>query len=607
MEQSRTGRVVRRRLRQVLRHVHAPRARFVYSERYRHSISGLPIDPHRADQILTFLAREGLVWPEDVVEPEPVELRALCAVHTADYVERLSQPGALTSILGVEVTPDEQDRVLALQRLMVGGTIEAVRLALEAGLVGVNLGGGFHHARSDRGAGFCVFNDIAVAIHAARARGFGGRVLVIDLDLHDGDGTRRIFADDASVHTLSVHNDTWDDAPVVEATSIALGAELVDATYLAAIEEHLPPVLRRFRPELVIYLAGADPAGDDRIGYWRISEAGLAARERLVLRLVAVTGRSLPLAIVLGGGYGGQAWRYAARLFSLLLGGYVGTLPSTEEVTLARFRYLRRLVHPDELTGAQRDNGWSFSEEDVLGDLGHARRETRFLGYYAPQGIELALERYGFLDELRALGFRRPTLELDLDPLSGHTLKVFGDADRKELLVELRVSRDRATWPGMELLKLEWLLLQNPRLGFTDARPRLPGQQHPGLGLLSEVAGLLVLICERLGLEGIAFVTGHYHLAAVSTTFLHFRTPQDEARFRAIRRACEGLGVAQASWAIADGKLRDAVSGAPVRWETVAMLLPVSPELERVLKDPARRDEVTRLATAFHFALATGS
>ena len=119
--------------------------------------------------------------------------------------------------------PREVEATLDLQRLMAGGTIQATRLALRTGGIAVHLGGGFHHAMPDAGLGFCVFNDVAVAIRRLRGRGFAEPVLVVDLDLHDGNGTRRIFADDPTVHTFSIHNDHWGDTEAVASTSIALG------------------------------------------------------------------------------------------------------------------------------------------------------------------------------------------------------------------------------------------------------------------------------------------------------------------------------------------------------------------------------------------------
>src|SRR5689334_19388966 len=198
---------------------------------------------------------------------------------------------------------------------MVGGTLAATRLALDGPGIAVNLGGGLHHAFANRGERFCVYNDVAAAIAELRSRGIGSRVLVVDLDLHDGDGTRSIFSGDPSVHVFSIHNHTT--APVTESsTVIELGDGVGDDAYLEAVRTHLPPVFGTFKPELVYYLAGTDPAADDQIGDWKITAGALLERDRFVLSCVNQGDPKIPLVIVLAGGYGMNAWRYSARFLS---------------------------------------------------------------------------------------------------------------------------------------------------------------------------------------------------------------------------------------------------------------------------------------------------
>ena len=150
--------------------------------------------------------------------------------------------------------------------------------------------------------------------------------------------------------------------------------------------------------------------------------------------------------------------------------------------------------------------------------------------------------------------------------------------------MELRVRRDTASLTGFEMLRVEWLLLQNPRRSFTPERPALPGQRHPGLGFLRDVIAFLVLACERLGLDGILFVPSHYHTATQSRKVLRFFAPEHEARFRALRLALQGLAPAAAARAVEERRLREAATGRPVEWDPVPMVVPVSARLkERVL------------------------
>jgi hypothetical protein len=166
-------------------------------------------------------------------------------------------------------------------------------------------------------------------------------------------------------------------------------------------------------------------------------------------------------------------------------------------------------------------------------------------------------------------------VDLDLDPVAGDTFKLISLDWPDVPLMELRARRDSGRVPGMELLVVEWLRLQNPAATFTPGRPRLPGQDHPGMGLLKEVFAILILMCERLDLDGLLIVAGHYHLVALSDDLLRFLDPDQRTRFRAMREALAGLSVARASELIDAGALEDADTGAPVRWEPIAMVLPV--------------------------------
>lgn len=560
---------------------------FVYSRAYQLDLPSVPVDSLRGERVLSYLAGEGLVHPGRVHRPRAASVRSLRRVHTDRYLESLRDPEALTGVLGVRLQEATQDRVLDLQRAMVGGTVLAVHRALATGRVAINLGGGFHHAFADRGERFCVLNDIAVAIQSARAHGFAGRVLVVDLDVHDGDGTRALYAEDSSVHTFSIHNQTNDPEQAVEATVVELGFNVRDAEYLEAVENRLPPVMEAFRPELVVYLAGVDPACDDEIGDWEITCEGMLRRDRFVTeRVQGRTGRSVPLVVTLGGGYGREAWRYTARYAGWLAAGReLPQPPSTEDVTMARYRNLSHILTPRELTGAGDDETWSLSEEDVMGGLAGTPVASRFLGYYSKHGIELALERAGLFDRLRALGFQ-PRLELDVSNPAGQTVRLFGDPRRTELLLELRARRDRLTLPGFEMLRVEWLLLQNPRADFTRSRPRLPGQEHPGLGMLKDAVAFLVLACERLGLDGMVFTPSHYHLAAQSRRMLRFADPQDEARFRAFRETLAGRSLAEATRLADEGEVVDRKTGDPRPWQPAPMVLPVSERLRERLQGP---------------------
>ena len=256
------------------------------------------------------LAQLQLVGPLNRFEPQLAPRAWLELVHTPTYVTQIlaqSLPPAAERRLGLPVSPALAER----SRAATAGTLLAARLALEHGLA-CNTAGGSHHAFADAGSGFCVFNDVAVAAAVLLAEGSVGRVLVVDLDVHQGDGTAELFAHDPRVFTLSLHART--NFPARKKTSdldVPLPRDLDDRGYLAALDAALPDVLERFAPELVFYNAGVDPHRDDRLGHLALSDAGLAARDRRVIDLV--TRRGLPLVGVIGGGYDRDPERLARR------------------------------------------------------------------------------------------------------------------------------------------------------------------------------------------------------------------------------------------------------------------------------------------------------
>lgn len=225
----------------------------------------------------------------------------LALAHHPGYIQRVS--GGLLSeseqkTIGFPWSPDMLER----SRRSAGATIAACRAALEGG-VGVNLAGGTHHAHADRGQGFCVFNDAAIAARLMQAERRVSRVAIVDLDVHQGDGTAAILEKDESVFTLSMHGEH--NYPFDKACSdldVALPDGTGDRDYLAGLDSALSEMFARFAPELLIFLAGADPYEGDRLGRLRLSMAGLAARDTMVME--AARARDLPVAIAMAGGYG---------------------------------------------------------------------------------------------------------------------------------------------------------------------------------------------------------------------------------------------------------------------------------------------------------------
>lgn len=580
-----------------------PPLRLVFHPGYA-TLSSELIDGQRATRILSYLRSHRWITADQVFTPGRARTQDLVRAHSAEYLARLDQPEELLKVFGGVVDPGPAAaRVLDAQRLATSGTVTATRLALDqVALSGpvVNLGGGFHHAARTVGGGFCAFNDVAVAVEHVRARGFTGRVLVVDLDAHQGDGTRSIYAEDERVFTLSLHGRHWDTSPAVASMDVALGPAVGDATYLAALRPALDEAFARARPELIFYVAGVDIADGDPLGGFRVSPAGILERDRLVL----TRARGVPTVVVLAGGYGPQAWRPTTRMLLWLLAGEDVPIPSGDELALDRFRLIRRSLPSDLLRGsdeagaasAAADRNFGLTESDLLGDLRGTHTDGRFLGYYTRYGLEVACERYGLAAHLRSRGYEAFEVTLLDEGGSGlHRFRVSTvDGPTPETLIEVSVA-DRSV-DGLRCLSVEWLLLQDPRRAPRADEPLLPGQAYPGLGCLRIVIGMLVMAAERLGFDGVTVVPSHFHVAVQAKRLMSFLDPRDEAYFLAVRDATRGLSLLQASNALANGKLRDTETGEPLKWRPRRLVVGVSAALRQRLSSDAYAAQVEAAA-----------
>ncbi len=267
----------------------------------------LPLPPgHRFPMQKYRLLREGVAKLRDIrLQEAPAASNGVLALaHDPRYINAVID-GSLSpqqqKAIGFPWSPEMVER----SRRATGATIAACRSALAADGCGVaaNLAGGTHHAHADRGEGFCVFNDGAVAARLMQAERRVQRVAIVDCDVHQGNGTASILARDASVFTLSLHgalNYPFDKA--VGDLDVGLPDGTGDADYLAALDAALQTMLARFAPQLVIYLAGADAHEGDRLGRLRLSMAGMAARDEMVFQMAQR--RAVPVAVTMGGGYG---------------------------------------------------------------------------------------------------------------------------------------------------------------------------------------------------------------------------------------------------------------------------------------------------------------
>lgn len=273
---------------------------FVYSDDYwtlnvgRHVF---PIKKYRVlyERLLLLGARKA-----NFVTPEPASDKDVLLVHSARYVKKLKTASLSSAEIAMIELPFSMELVHFVW-LMTGGTILTARLALERGLA-VHLGGGFHHAFHDHGEGFCVLNDVAVAVETLKKEGAAQRIMVVDCDLHQGNGTAHILSGKDYAFTFSIHQmDLYPSTKPLSTVDVGLWAGDGDEEYLTALRAHFPRLYQEYRPDLVLYLAGADPYEKDQLGSLRLTKDGLRRRDLIVIG--EARRLRLPVAVVLAGGY----------------------------------------------------------------------------------------------------------------------------------------------------------------------------------------------------------------------------------------------------------------------------------------------------------------
>jgi acetoin utilization deacetylase AcuC-like enzyme len=270
--------------------------------------AGHPFPMSKYSLLKDRLMSEGILAAGDILRPQPLDESTLELVHKREYLDKLASSGlsaAEQRRLGLPWTEALWQR----SRLASAGTLLAARAALKDGLAG-NLAGGTHHAFADHGEGFCVLNDVAIAIRNLQAEHAIGRAAVIDLDVHQGNGTAAIFEMDESVFTFSMHGErNYPLAKMRSNLDVPLNDGVGDDEYLDALRQHLPRVLDVANADLVFYLAGVDVAAGDRYGKLALTEEGIRQRDRWVIE--TVRNRGLGLTIVLAGGYAATRARTA--------------------------------------------------------------------------------------------------------------------------------------------------------------------------------------------------------------------------------------------------------------------------------------------------------
>jgi acetoin utilization deacetylase AcuC-like enzyme len=538
-----------------------------YDPRYRLPLSGLEsgagMEPRRADYAVWWLREARAITPAALRVPRRVSFEDLARVHTPELLESLGRPETLAQVFAVDPSDVPVDELMMTVRLACGATVAAARETLRTRTPALNLLGGFHHAGPGSLGGFCPVDDVAVAVAAVRADGFTGRVAVIDLDAHPPDGIAACLGKAPDVWIGSLSGSDWGPLPGVDETVLPEGTG--DPAYLEALAALLS---RMPRPQLAFVIAGGDVLLGDKLGKLGLSLRG--ARERDLL--VALELEGVPTVWLPGGGYSRNAWRALAGTGMAVAAGSTEPIPSRYDPLSARYAVLSREMSPGDLS----DSG-ELTAEDLEEALGiRPSRQRLLLGFYTAAGMEHAFFRYGIFEQLERMGYRQFRVALDAAGL-GERLRLYGEADAAEhLLVEAVLERRRMAAGGpdgdrqdVEVLYVHWLSLRNPRASFSERRPRLPGQDVPGLGLAREAGSMLARMAVRLGLAGVVIRPAHYHMAYAGRREFSFVDPVRQGRFEALVRDVAGRSLLEVTTAMAEGRVR--LDGQPYAWEADEM------------------------------------
>ncbi|MCK5344935.1 MAG: histone deacetylase [Candidatus Heimdallarchaeota archaeon] len=282
----------------------------VFSSDYIHGLSSIgeyqTFDIMRFKKIRDKLVDEKLLKRKNILRPEFCTTDDLRQVHTEKYIRQIQDPQFVSRLLKLDEVNLFYNSVLEFYKAVTGGTLLATAYSLKWNIPVFNLGGGYHHAHADKGEGFCLVNDVAIAIQKFRSLNRAKKYMIIDLDYHQGNGNLLYFQDDRDVFTFSMHADTWVEIEREHNKDILLPAGCDDETYLAILEKELNETCWKFRPDIVFFIAGSDTYEKDTLGDMDISREGMLKRNLFVYRKVRK--QNIPLVVVAGGGYGEDSW-----------------------------------------------------------------------------------------------------------------------------------------------------------------------------------------------------------------------------------------------------------------------------------------------------------
>ncbi len=276
-------------------------------------------DIYKYKRIRDLLISEKLIKAKNILYPKPCDFSDIIKVHISSYIRKIKDPIYVNRALKIEINSIWDNAVLEYYKAVCGGTIHAAYKAIELNKPVFNLGGGFHHAQPDKAEGFCLLNDIAIAVKKIQETTDLKKILIVDFDYHQGNGNTIIFKNEPEVFTFSIHADKWVDEQAISNLDILVDSDIAEDEYMNLIEENLTSIIREFKPEFIFYLAGSDPYIDDELADMRISRDMMLQRNIFVLKCAQKLG--LPLVVLPGGGYGQKSWEIYYDFISTTMKG----------------------------------------------------------------------------------------------------------------------------------------------------------------------------------------------------------------------------------------------------------------------------------------------
>lgn len=501
----------------------------------------------RAKKILSTLRHKFYLFAEDLKLSPIASWSELGLFHDANYLTETTRNPKVFLPLGIQLDEAEQESWLESQRYMVGGTLAAAKAVVQKKCkIAFNLGGGLHHAEPNYGTGFCLYNDIGVAVRVLRSEGYQGKILIIDLDYHQGNGNMLGLDNDPLTYHYSLQGHEWREIKNPNVFQLNLPLHAKDHEYLPILEKTLAENFEKVKPDLVFYIAGTDVLKQDYFGEFRLSLDGAFKRDRFVYELCKKI-RS-PLVITQGGGYSDISWLSSFFFLRFLLTDEVPK-KQKEKVDISE-RHYARIARKMQKHMLGKETDLEFSLDDLFPSTG-SKGNTKAFGVYSKSGIEMILEQYGIKKKLGQKGHKDLQFELLTENDGSNLFRIYSILNsEKHLIIESKLSVQKVQHKTLGLLrfmKIDWLLAQNPLKKFDRERVALPGQKYPGLGLSNEVIQLFIQGCHRLKFDGISHTPTHFHIALKTCRDFRYLDPKREGRLMALKSFLLPYSLAEAS------------------------------------------------------------